>query len=514
MRDPRLLYPEHSFDPEGELPAHADDLVRDLELDVLFAAMSRGDDFIGGIVRRVLLTGPEDAGTVRYRQDVLRDCLANPRVVRELFDLCDEAARVGRRTPLGLLALSTPTSVLSSSAYLLSALLDALERMHRLATASAGDFVSRGLSEVLETFLEEYDADRLDTMRDHLRRLEWDVGFHLSARLGAGSVGTDYALQAGVRRGRSRWERKIREWFRRLLGLEPSSFSFYVHRRDEASGEALEEVIRRGIGPVANTLARAAERILHTFRALRTELAFYVGCLNLADRLEAIDEPFCLPEVGERGEVGWTAAGLYDVCLSLTIGGGVVGNDLDGEGVDLVLITGANQGGKTTFLRSVGAAELMAGCGLFVPATAYSTAIRAGVFTHFRREEDADMQSGKLEEELTRMDAIIESLQPGSLVLCNESFATTNELEGSEIARQVVSGLLRGGVAVFFVTHLYEFARTFCGTTEERVLCLRAERMDDGRRTFRMIEGAPQETSFGEDLYRRILGSDAPHPGV
>lgn len=74
----------------------------------------------------------------------------------------------------------------------------------------------------------------------------------------------------------------------------------------------------------------------------------------------------------------------------------VVGNDIHAHEKDLVFITGANQGGKSTFLRSVGQAQLMAQCGMFVGAESFEANACDGLFTHFRREEDASMQRGKL----------------------------------------------------------------------------------------------------------------------
>ena len=77
-------------------------------------------------------------------------------------------------------------------------------------------------------------------------------------------------------------------------------------------------------------------------------------------------------------------------------------------------------------------------CGMFVAAESFRANVSDGVFTHYKREEDANMKSGKLDEELGRMSAIIDNVTPNSIVLFNESFASTNEREGSEIARQIV----------------------------------------------------------------------------
>jgi DNA mismatch repair ATPase MutS len=92
-----------------------------------------------------------------------------------------------------------------------------------------------------------------------------------------------------------------------------------------------------------------------------------------------------------------------------------------------------------------------------------------------------------------------------SILLFDESFAATNEREGSEIARQIVTALLEKRVKVFFVTHLVELA---CGLHENQManaLFLRAERGEDGSRNFKLAEGAPLQTGYGMDLYRMIF---------
>ncbi|HEV8712722.1 MAG TPA: hypothetical protein VGX03_07845 [Candidatus Binatia bacterium] len=186
----------------------------------------------------------------------------------------------------------------------------------------------------------------------------------------------------------------------------------------------------------------------------------------------------------------------------------IVGNDVNADSKDLVIITGANQGGKSTFLRSVGLAQLMMQCGMFAPAESFCANVCDRLFTHYKREEDATMKSGKLDEELSRMSDIVDNITSNSVLLFNESFAATNEREGSEIARQIIHALLEKRIKVFFVTHLYEFAHSFYDTTMENALFLRAERQPDGGRTFKLIEGEPLQTSYGEDLYKTIFGTD------
>jgi len=163
-------------------------------------------------------------------------------------------------------------------------------------------------------------------------------------------------------------------------------------------------------------------------------------------------------------------------------------------------------------MRSLGLAQLMMQAGMFVPAETFCAEVRDGVFTHYKREEDVTMESGKLDEELGRMSDIVDKITPSSMALFNESFAATNEREGSEIARQITNALVESGVKVFFVTHLYEFAHSLYEKKMPSVVFLRAERRADGTRTFRMIEAEPLQTSYGKDLYDSVFGPARSHP--
>lgn len=130
------------------------------------------------------------------------------------------------------------------------------------------------------------------------------------------------------------------------------------------------------------------------------------------------------------------------------------------------------------------------------------------MLTHYKREEDVTMESGKWDEELSRMSDIVEHIRPDAIVLFNKSFASTNELEGSEIASQIVRALLDKQVKVFFVTHLYQFANGFFERGMKVATFLRAERRPDGTRPFKLIESGPLQTSYGEDLYQAIFSDN------
>jgi DNA mismatch repair ATPase MutS len=492
-----LMHRDRDLDGERELPANEQDLAQDLELDTLVGAMAAGDEFLSEACRRALLVSLADPDEIVYRQQVLADCLEHPDVVRQIYELTIEAIQ-SERTVGWFWANDSPDRILSRSVRVLELHVDVLERLRRLAEENSQTFRSEGFTRFFAMLGDELDDDYLRTVEHHLRELRFKRGVLSSAELGRGNKARRYVVRKPRRQS----------WAERLTpGGRSASYGFTIPDRDENGLKALVDLRGRGINPVANALAQSAAHVKSFFSVLRTELAFYLGCLNLREQLDLKSEPTCFPVPLPAGRAAFAGDGLYDVCLSLHLDGRAVGNRVSANGKLLVVITGANQGGKSTFLRSVGLAHLMMQSGMFVGAKSLRAGVARGLFTHFKREEDASMESGKLDEELSRMSEIADAIAPGCVLLCNESFASTNEREGSEIARQVVRALVEAGVTVFLVTHLFDLAQGLYVQELETALFLRAERQPDGRRTFRLVEREPLATSYGADSYRRIFGS-------
>jgi ABC-type histidine transport system ATPase subunit len=491
-----LMYRDRDFDLERKPPAHAPALLQDLALPVLAQAMAGGDEFLLHVAQQALVSGlQDDLPTVLYRQAVLQDCLRQHAVVQALYDLAVETMEEKKRQWFGIFG-SYPGSILFGAVELLQMFITKLGKLRRIAGEHAASFESEGFRNFFAVIEAELADDYFARLKEHLRELRFHDGVLLSAELGPGNQGTGYVLR------RSTAPRP--NWFQRLF-TRPPGFTFHIPERDEAGFKALSELHDRGINQVANAAAQSADHILSFFVLLRTELAFYLGCVNLHRTLAQKGVPVCFPVPAPFGARAQQCAGLRDVCLALRLDHAVVGNDLAADGKNLVIITGANQGGKSTFLRAIGLAQVMMQCGMFVAAESFRADVCRGLFTHYKREEDATMKSGKFDEELRRMSALADTLAPDALVLFNESFAATNEREGSEIARQIVQALLEARVKIFFVTHQYEFAHGWFAQQRADALFLRAERQPDGTRTFKLQPGEPLQTSFGVDLYAEVF---------
>jgi DNA mismatch repair ATPase MutS len=431
-----LMYRDRDFDPQRVLARRAREIRReqgpnleqllpwseqalrqDLGLDILFNAMAAGDNFLFEVAKVAVLSSVTDLDTIRYRQHVFWDCSKHESIVRDIYQLAIEAIEGERKNYFSFFA-RYPSGILSRAVSVLQMFVGMLKTLRAIADRHAEKFESDGFSRLFAMLRQELSDEYFVRIENHLKQLKFRKGVLISAAFGPGNNAKDYVLR--------RPHEDKRNWIARLV-QKPPGYTFTLHPRDEAGARALGELRDRGVNLVANALAQSTDHILSFFEMLRTELAFYVGCLNLHRQLADLREPTCFPVPAPAGERKLSFSGVYDACLALSAGRKVVGNNLNAGGKDLIVITGANTGGKSTFMRSVGLAQLMMQAGMFAAAETFSAEVRDGIFTHYKREEDVTMESGKLDEELGRMREIVDKITPNFMVLFNESFAATNE---------------------------------------------------------------------------------------
>lgn len=484
-----LMYPDRDLDLKAAPCFGSENLKKDLELERILQCMAQKDSMIQSVCSAVMLNPLTSAEEIRFRQEAVKDALKHSKAVRALYDTAADVF-VQKQKKWNWLSMNYLSSTFSNAIELLQIYADSLRKLRGIADENIQSFHSDAFHRFLSLLQEELSDEYLEEIQHQLAECREDSDAVLiSAKLGDWNQGVQYVLR-----------RRNRSGFWRRWAFAPS---VTIASRDEAGAADLGKRRDRAINESANALAQAAEHLEFFFKMLEQELAFYVGCINLRDVLTSYDMPVCMPEIlpAEGNSRAWK--NLYDVSLALVKEAGVTGNSLKAENRKLYIITGANQGGKSTFLRSIGQAQLMAQCGMFAGAAEYSLPIRNGVFTHFQKEEDPTMKSGKLDRELSDMNEIADHLQKESMILFNESFSATNEREGAEICRTITEALIENDIEVFSVTHLYTFAVSFLNRKDTEYL--RAERLDSGERTFQVVPGEPLRTAYGKDLYQKIF---------
>ena len=490
--------------PADTGPRHVDQRVADsitsrvaddLGLPALIDAMAAGDPEVALIARNVLSASPPGLDHVAHRQGVLADCVREPGLPAALYDLAGRAAEAERAASRAVL-FETPETALNQAVTTLAVCVGLLRELRILGERHAQHVSSTGLTQLFAMMSDQFDESYLASASAHLNELRVRGPLLVSAQLGEDGRSTTLLVRRSAPQARG--------LFRRGTASKLRSATYVIPRGDETGQRAVGSLRDLAIAELAGTVVTSAQRVLSFFAALRREIAFYLGCLNLRQALAERGAAVSMPAMRNASTRACTAEGLYDPSLQLRMDRPVVTNDLHADGMAVIMVTGANRGGKSTFLRSVGLAHLMAAAGMFVAATTFTTAARTGIFTHFTEYEDTTQTSGKLDEELRRMSHLADVMEPNSMLLCSESFQSTNEREGSDIARHIIDAAAAADVTVVIVTHLHELARS-CYEDRDRLpaLLLSAERGPGGQRSYRLGEAAPQPSSHGTDLWAR-----------
>jgi len=456
------------------------------------------DDAAGAAFREILLAPPGGTALALYRADVLADFQAHPELREELEQLATRTISTARQAGMAASGLiERPAAVGREAVSVLRAVLPFLDAFAEVGRIRAdGPARSAGLTNLHARLREVLDRERLGAVDHALARLDSLEEIRALAGIGRdGRLGA-WRLAAPDERPGRHWRRPRRTEERTVVLAD----------RDEAGAATLAELADRAILDTARLLESAARGVVAFAEALAAELAVYRAAARLSDALAAHGSPTCRAEPADDGDA-LRAVGLYDPGLALRARRPPVGNDLMATRARLVLVTGANQGGKSTFLRALGCAQLLASAGFPVPAAHYSAPLTGAVWTHFPRAEDRSGRHGRLDHELRRLADLVARMGPGDLLLLNESFASTDEEGAGALAREVIPPLCEAGIRVVFVTHFADVARSLADDPQlDEVVALAAERRADGERTFRLRPGLPEPTSHGADLWRRIMG--------
>lgn len=485
----RLLN-EHTDYQLIKLSEYQMDVMKDLGLEILVTKMVAGNKFMYDCIKPILMDMQQDKETILYRQEVLKDVLENEEASKEIFSQINALDSEIKTHYMGILEKSA-SAVVSSSNYLMELCLNKLMDLYSKIMEVKGQYSSKGMVRFLDEFCNKFNPKYILKVQDTLSYLRFEEGILLQASLSKSLDPCDVSL--------TKYEKKLSEKMKIKFSKKVE-----IKAMDEAANKEFIRLTDLAVEEIYQTMYKVCNSMIRFIHSFRMEFGFYVSACNLYHALKVKGLPICYPSIStNKNTLGFK--NLCDVSLGLATKQSIIGNDLDSTRNQICMITGANQGGKSTFLRSLGQNYILAQCGLFVGAEQLELCPIDGIYTHFNRQEDSSMQSGKLDEELKRMNTIVNIIKPNSLILFNESFSSTNEREGTKIAYDIINALVESEIKVFFVTHMYELSNTIYNKYKDTAVFLFAARFDDGTRDYHLRKELPQKSSYAMDLYNNLF---------
>ncbi len=282
-------------------------------------------------------------------------------------------------------------------------------------------------------------------------------------------------------------------------------------------GDPLSQSLTKSVTAIVKKIVKSIQSTLHKYISISgfklvslvPEIVFYIRWATLIDKLTADGTVLCKPEVLPLGERSLYAKDIYNIKLALKSLGGekteIIGNDFEfSDNARIYIMTGPNRGGKTTFTQAVGLAFLLAQNGIYVPAKSFKFSPCDNIYTHFPADENDTVDLGRLGEESKRIAEIFQIATDKSLLLFNESLATTNVSEGLYIAKDVVKAMKYIGTRTIFNTHMHELAHDLDQLNSGTEGTSRVESLvtgvDHGKRSFKVSIAPPQGVSYARDI--------------
>ena len=428
---------------------------KDLNLDqAVQALLDRREDYN---LAPLFYTPLADTGEIVYRQEVMRDTERD-----ELARAIDQFAQAMRRVRSDLQLVGKLSYQRQREAWYLEAIGTYCQAVRDLAqTLKAEQPRSRGLRAIGE-YLDGYTtSDDFTALDDETKQLKRDLGqIRYAMNINEGSV------RVSAYEAEEDYGARVKDTFARFAQGEVKDHrARYATLQEMGHVEAavLEFVAKLHPEPFARLAAyceRHREFRDRTVLRFDREIQFYMAYHAYTQPIRQAGLYFCYPEVSDSKDV--MASDTFDLPLARKLTGEkteVVTNDWQLTGTERIfVVSGPNQGGKTTFARTFGQLHYLAALGCPVPGSDARLLLFDRLLTHFEKQEDLSNRRGKLEDDLIRVHDILKVATDRTVVVMNESFTSTTLDDATFLGTRVLQQMIRLGVLGVYVTFVEELA--------------------------------------------------------
>ena len=226
------------------------------------------------------------------------------------------------------------------------------------------------------------------------------------------------------------------------------------------------------------------------------ELNFYCEMREFYLNMSKRKIPYVFPTVAK--EKRFVTKDLYDVSLVTKECDNIVPNDTWFDTSNpFFFLTGANGGGKTTYLRSIAINMILSIGGMPIFAKEGEIYPYSCVYTHFPMDERF-AGTGRLHEELTRTKSILSECDNDAFILFNETYSGTDDKKGYELLLETTNEIIERGIGGLYVTHFHEIQET-----SFPILGVTVDKSDENRRTYKITRKNDEKNSYAYDILRK-----------
>lgn len=467
--------------------------IEDMQLDRLCAAMNYNNYFKLS-VNDVIQSWTHDPEVIAYRQSVLKDLLSNPDLetaLEELLDCLDVWETHSVTSRRNNHDTGGPGLNLGDFSYL-DSYLDKITRLSRLFS---------GLS---------LNSVGMNALREQIRHMGSSQRF-TAIRAGFDELCGAYALPSRVSIGFN-LDKELKPAQLKLLRIEKKTSKRRKMAFTRNAHAMTTQLLSRTVADASQAITMYVKRESMDIREVRQDIIFYLSALKLCRSWENSGLEYCFPEIRPMEEKSFTSRAMFNPLLVISNKEKVVCNDIEfAKGGELLVLTGANQGGKTVFLLSVALTQWLFQLGIAVPAQYASISPVTEICTVFAPSGASFSRHGLLAEEAGRIAGAVKEAGENSLVLFNEPLNSTSPNENLHISREVIGVFKAAGVRGIWVTHMYELASDRrrvnelipWGSTIGSIKIIVEADGSGTKPTYKITRGEPEYNSYAAEVLRR-----------